>query len=74
MSKNINNNSLYANVKISVKTVDIIIIIGIIALIACTFFGIKTAEVNAEKEDNSIEYEYYLTSNYPSLGLSTNVT
>lgn len=71
MSKKINNNSPYANVKISVKTVDFIIIIGIIALVVCTIFCVKSAEVNAETENISVEYQL---NDYPSFGLSTNVT
>ena len=44
MEENKKNGGLYAKVKMSVKTADIIILIGIAALAACMFFGIGTAE------------------------------
>lgn len=44
MEENKKNGGLYAKVKMSVKTADMIILIGIIALVACVIFGIGTAD------------------------------
>ncbi len=41
MNNNKNNGGLYSKVKMSVKTADIIILIGIAALVLCTVFAIK---------------------------------
>lgn len=43
MDENKKNGGLYAKVKMSVKTADVIILIGLIAIGACIVFGVETA-------------------------------
>lgn len=38
---NKNNGGLYSKVKMSVKTADIIILVGIVALVLCVVFAVK---------------------------------
>lgn len=43
MDKNKKNGGLYAKVKMSVKTADVIILIGLIALGICLFYSVFIA-------------------------------
>ena len=54
MDENKKNGGLYAKVKMSVKTADVIILIGLIALVACTLFGIGTAETTQTDSETSV--------------------
>ncbi len=55
--ENKKNGGLYAKVKMSVKTADIIILIGMIALAACVIFGIGTADATAVDSETGIVTE-----------------
>lgn len=57
MEENKKNGGLYAKVKMSVKTADMIILIGIIALIACTLFGIGTVDSTDVDGETSVVEE-----------------
>ena len=54
MDENKKNGGLYAKVKMSVKTADVIILIGLIVLVACTLFGIGTAETTQTDSETSV--------------------
>lgn len=41
MQNDKNNGGLYSKVKMSVKTADVIILIGIAALVLCVMFAVK---------------------------------
>lgn len=49
------NGGLYSKVKMSVKTADIIILIGMAALIFCVIFGVKNAQSQIVSQDASPE-------------------
>lgn len=57
MEENKKNGGLYAKVKMSVKTADMIILIGIIALVVCTVFGIGTADATDVDGETSVVEE-----------------